>query len=79
MFDEGATYLAGTLPQCSALQTLHLHSNFLGPGSVRALADAVPRCAGLSSLNLSRNRLGAEGIRLLVSSCTVSVCGSLMV
>jgi Ran GTPase-activating protein (RanGAP) involved in mRNA processing and transport len=57
----GATELAPALATCTALQTLDLSGNCIGPQGIKALADAFFALTALEHLALRGNNLGPTG------------------
>jgi hypothetical protein len=58
---EGARALAPCLTAMSNLQTLDLHSNYIGPAGASTLSEYLAGMPGLKALHLGLNIIGDEG------------------
>mmetsp|Transcript_39430 Transcript_39430/g.91449 ORF Transcript_39430/g.91449 Transcript_39430/m.91449 type:complete len:530 (+) Transcript_39430:70-1659(+) len=67
---EASLALAAALPQCAALETLHLYGNQLGKGTeaFAELATALAACPALKVVWLGNNGLGSEGAAALADA-----------
>jgi hypothetical protein len=63
---EGATSLAGVLPQCPALTDLNIAYNFIEEDGGSIIAEVIGNCSHLSSLCLISNNIGKTGIDKMV-------------
>ncbi len=65
---EGATSLAGVLPQCPVLTDLNLAYNFIEEEGGSIIAEVIGNCSHLSTLCLISNNIGKTGIDKMVMS-----------
>ena len=59
---EGATSLAGVLPQCPVLTNLNIAYNFIQEEGCSILTEVIGNCSHLSTLCLTSNNIGKIGI-----------------